>query len=110
MLDVTVYLVEPMQRFFSTENYGEAGHTMLYAIWGGLLMGMGFGLIFRRRRYDGRNGYRGTPFAEKDELADAGTACAFIRRSLFVCRSIDLPFDHRRDVYGNRGVYFFQGH
>lgn len=47
MLDVTVYLVEPMQRFFSTENYGEAGHTMLYAIWGGLLMGMGFGLIFR---------------------------------------------------------------
>lgn len=47
MLDVTVYLVEPMQRFFSTENYGEAGHTMLYAIWGGLLMGIGFGLIFR---------------------------------------------------------------
>ena len=47
MLDVTVYLVEPMQRFFSTENYGETGHTMLYAIWGGLLMGMGFGLIFR---------------------------------------------------------------
>ena len=47
MLDVTVYLVEPMQRFFSTENYGEVGHTMLYAIWGGLLMGMGFGLIFR---------------------------------------------------------------
>ena len=47
MLDVTVYLVEPMQRFFSTDNYGEAGHTMLYAIWGGLLMGMGFGLIFR---------------------------------------------------------------
>ena len=54
MLDVTVYLVEPMQRFFSTENYGEAGHTMLYAIWGGLLMGMGFGLIFRGGATTGR--------------------------------------------------------
>ena len=35
MLDVTVYLVEPMQRFFSTENYGEVWAYMLYAIWGG---------------------------------------------------------------------------
>lgn len=47
MIDVTVYLVAPMQRFLSTESYGEGGHTMLYAIWGGLMMGMGFGMIFR---------------------------------------------------------------
>ncbi|MFR1517766.1 MAG: YitT family protein [Clostridia bacterium] len=47
MIDATVYLVQPLQRFLSTEHYGESGHTMLYAIWGGLMMGAGLGMIFR---------------------------------------------------------------
>lgn len=47
MIDVTVYLVGPMQKLLSTENYGESGHTILYAIWGGLMLGAGLGMIFR---------------------------------------------------------------
>ena len=47
MIDITIYLIGPMQRFLSTENYGESGHMMLYAIWGGFMMGTGFGMIFR---------------------------------------------------------------
>lgn len=47
MIDATVYLVKPMQRLLSTESYGDSGHTVLYALWGGLMMGVGLGMIFR---------------------------------------------------------------
>lgn len=47
MIDLSVYCVKPLRRLLSAERYGTGGHTMLYAIWGGLLMGIGFGLIFR---------------------------------------------------------------
>ena len=47
MIDATVYLVKPMQHLLSTESYGDSGHTVLYALWGGLMMGVGLGMIFR---------------------------------------------------------------
>lgn len=44
MIDVVSYIPKSVYKIFYT---GGEGHLMLYAIWGGLFIGLGYGMIFR---------------------------------------------------------------
>ena len=44
MIDVVSYIPKSVYKIFYT---GGEGHIMLYAIWGGLFIGLGYGMIFR---------------------------------------------------------------